>query len=409
MQVHKGFFIAQDNVLHLLTVVLNEQKEQKNELRRINQNTDKQKRDQIKKSIKMIKYQEGVLRKIIDSIAWQIFQYDTSMVRRLYCGKTVIDITDSNISSELSYIDDFKKETPLGFALISDLSSFIQIGDITTIDPEKFSTKIIELKEGAINHKVFEFINDVTTNSCPLYFKYKLNEENDKFKEHVKRNMKQIRKMGEVSQVINTGCGTDLLTGAPIRIFENDIELNTFDDIICKLAEKCHIRGYAIDTVEDIVLIGVYDTRKFSPKVFDFWVESVGINSEIFDLRQSFFIPCAYPVFLHPFKDNFLIDLIAGRKVIKMAININKWLDSFKNNGCTVRFMSKKETIKKTSSIKGGVKSLFLIDGCGVEIAKNGIEYTLGDGLIGRILLEFNTPTSVRQSLLNFFEKSGED
>ena len=223
-------------------------------------------------------------------------------------------------------------------------------------------------------------------------------------KEHVKRNIKQLIKLSETSQVINTGTGIDPATKVPIKIFEDDIVLDTFEDIIIELSKKCHIRGYSINTVEDIVCIGAYDITKFPSDIFNFWIKSVGITSKIFDLRQSFSSPCTFPIFLHAFSENFLIDLINGQKVIKMAININKWLDCFKDNGCSVRFMSKKETIKKSSTIKGGSNILFLIDGCGIEIKKNEISYMIGQGLIERILFDFKTPSSILQSMLNMFD-----
>lgn len=77
------------------------------------------------------------MRKSMDSIAWQLFNYDITVMRRLYYGQELIDITDSNLDSELYYIDEYVKENPEGFVLISDLTSFIQVGDIVTFTPQK--------------------------------------------------------------------------------------------------------------------------------------------------------------------------------------------------------------------------------------------------------------------------------
>ncbi len=104
-----------------------------------------------------IKYQEMVVRKAMDSIAWQILKYDLTVMRRLYQGHELIDITDSNLESELRYIDKYLEENPTGFVLISDLTSFVQVGDVVNLSLQK-GMQIIELKEGKKNGEIFQIM-----------------------------------------------------------------------------------------------------------------------------------------------------------------------------------------------------------------------------------------------------------
>lgn len=405
-KVHKGFFIAQNNVITFLTKILNEQKELKKELAQVRQQGDKILSAEIQKSLSYVKYQEFIIRKVMDSIAWQIFHYDLSTMRRLYCGHPAIDITDSNLSSELSYVEYSLNQDPVNFVLISDLTSFIQIGDLVTMDPHKGIT-IAELKEGKINNKVFEIINEAAETHCPIYLQQRLDKENDKFVEQFERSLKQIKKSSQVIDAITTGYGTDILTGQKVRIIQDEIELDTYTETVHRLSKECHKKGYSISVIEDCFLIGVYDTTKFSSTAFDFWAKGLKIDMPVFDMRMSFSDPMSYPIFLQPFSDVFIADIVSGRKVIKMTIDIDKWIRGLEENGCTVRWMSKKETARINSNMKGSNK-IFDIHGRGIEIQKYGISQYIGQGIFSRMFTAFNTPESMKKLLLATFEYSKE-
>ena len=117
IQVHKGFFIAQRSAIFLLRKILREQKINKINLKQARRDKDKEKIQSINEQIKITRYREMVVRKAMDAIAWQLFQYDLTTMRRLYYGQELIDITDSNLDSELSYVDLCLKEHPDCFVL----------------------------------------------------------------------------------------------------------------------------------------------------------------------------------------------------------------------------------------------------------------------------------------------------
>ena len=107
IQVHKGFFLAQRNAIFLLQKILKEQKCLKTELKQAKRDKDNDKINLVGNRMKKVKYQEMVVRKSMDSIAWQLFSYDLTVMRRLYHGQELIDITASNLDSELYYIDKY--------------------------------------------------------------------------------------------------------------------------------------------------------------------------------------------------------------------------------------------------------------------------------------------------------------
>jgi hypothetical protein len=127
----------------------------------------------------------------------------------------------------------------------------------------------------------------------------------------------------------------------------------------------------------------------------------------VFDMRMSFSDPLSHPIILQPFSDVFIVDIVSGRKVIKMTIDIDKWIRSFEENGCTIKRMSKKETARINSNMKGSNK-IFDIHGRGIKIQKYGISQYIGQGIFSRMFTAFNTPESMKKLLLATFEYSKE-
>lgn len=397
-QCHQGFFAAQDRVVYLMTKILMEQKRLKSALKDARRERHKEEAHNIDLALRKVQFQERVLRKLMDAIAWQLFNYDLSTMRRLYCGDPPIDITNSNLDSELAFIRHYKENHSGGFALISDLTSFIQIGDVVTLDKDN-GIHISELKEGSTNDQIFDIINDVSKTQCARHLQVELRDKDEKFIRQFERVIKQIRKSNQVTETISTGYGADLFTGQKVRIIQGDIQPNTFFDTLHSLARECHKKGYAIATVEGCLIIGVYDTEKFPSHIFDAWHDLLKIRAPIYDIRTSFYDPLAYPIFLHGFSDTFILDVISGRKVIKMSLDVDKWLNTFLEDGCKVNWLSKRETNKINSKMKG-VNRVFDIDGQGIEIEKDGIKQVVGHGILSRLYTSFITPSTAKEILL---------
>lgn len=346
-----------------------------------------------------------VVRKSMDSIAWQLFRCDLTVMRRLYYGHELIDITDSNLDSELYYIDKYVKENPDGFVLISDLTSFIQMGDIVAFTPQK-GLQIGELKEGKINYEMFQMIDNVLKENSPNNLRSEIDKLDKKKKEQFQRDIKQIDRSFKTLKTIKEGKGVDILTGLPVTIDKDEIQLGTFEDKVNELLDKCTKKGYAISVVEGCLLIGVYETDKFLSVAFEAWAKGLGIKMPIVDLRQSMFDPLGYPIFLQPFKDEYILDIIQGKKVVKMTIDINTWMSTFENDGIKWRWLSEKETARMNSKLKGK-NGIFSLEKRGIEIEneKGVTQYILG-GVFSRIFTELNTPSSIKKLLIASMEKA---
>ena len=175
--------------------------------------------------------------------------------------------------------------------------------------------------------------------------------------------------------------------------------LDSFFPVMHSLSVECHKKGYSIAAIQECLIIGVYDTTKFPSEVFDFWANSLDIKDPIYDLRQSFFDPLEHPLYLHPFSETFITNVISGRTVVKMAINVEQWLDMLLSEGCKIRRMSKKETARMKAKSKAS-NTLYELNGQGIEIEKDGAKIYLGQGMFSKMFTSFFTPLSMCREIL---------
>ncbi len=401
-QVHKGFYFAQEKVLLLLPKIINEQKRLKKELAEAQRQRDTQQIECLRNNLKKAEYQECVVRKTMDAIVWQLFNYELSTLRRLYCGEEPIDITDSNIQSEIDYIKHFRQHSPAGFALISDLTSFVQIGDIVERIPNDH-TRLVELKEGAVNAKILQLIAEAAQIPCPSYLSAQLQNETESFVKHFTRTVNQATKDSNTCNTINTGTGIDQASGLNVHIKERYFTIDTYFPVMHDLSIECHKKGYAIATIQECLIIGVYEIRRFPCDAFGLWANSLNIKDPIFDLRQSFHEPLARPIYLDPFSENFIASVITGDIVVKMAIDTEQWFNLLQAKGCRIRIMSRKETARMKSKSKAH-NTLYELDGQGVEIEKDGNTIYLGQGFFSKIFTNFFTPLDACNEILASLE-----
>src|SRR5690606_13651242 len=101
-----------------------------------------------------------------DGIAWQLIGGEIHIARRFHIEEDSSKFLDtSNIEHAKKVADEINK-SPLDFALISDLTSYVQIGDILL--KHENIVGIMELKEGKVNDQIKDFIEDLEQNNQPI-------------------------------------------------------------------------------------------------------------------------------------------------------------------------------------------------------------------------------------------------
>ena len=117
---------------------------------------------------------------------------------------------NSNINSVVSVANEINKQEA-DFALISDITSYIQIGDLLCIIDKK--VVIAEVKEGKRNYEIIEVLGEINKGVLTVEeakTKHELSETDIK---QLQRQIKQEEAMRNITNIINNDEGIDSSTG----------------------------------------------------------------------------------------------------------------------------------------------------------------------------------------------------
>jgi hypothetical protein len=404
-QVHIGFMMAQKNILFNLQKLSKDKKNIKEKIKASNMDIDN--RNKLKEQVKLLELKENIMKKLADSIAWKLLDYDYTSIRRLYHDQNQMDIGNSNILHDITTINAIFEENKRKFPLITDITSFMQTGDILLKDTSKGngSISIIELKEGKVNEKIEEILMNYTNNHCDYYLHNELKSKDEKFAKQFSRYIKQQKSMINVINTINSGEGIDQSTGLNVKISKDIFTVNSYEKDILDMLEEVNKKNYSTRVIDDCLLIGVYNNTKLNMQfAFKGWVDILKIDFPIINLFSSINIPLAYPLFIHSFSLEDKIKLIDGKKTVLMCLDINMWLEKMREKGISYRYLTTKET-GRINSVNKNIKA-FVLNDKAIEFDYKGNKTLLYDGLFGRMFYELINPSSIidflKHNLLHF-------
>ena len=120
---------------------------------------------------------EVLFRGIIDSIAWQLIGQQLCYARRLFKEHRQPDLRHCNLKSVVIAAENQINNNSGSMSLISDLTSFVQVGDLLTMSSTG-KLGIVEVKEGEKNRAICEFMEFFLKHGC---------EENNRGQTTIKR------------------------------------------------------------------------------------------------------------------------------------------------------------------------------------------------------------------------------
>lgn len=404
-KVHEGFMYAQKKIIEDLLNVLNSQKAIKNNIKNLRRiKVDKGIIEEQNGIYNTLKNQEIILRKLADTIAWQLIGEDITVIRRLYCANSTIDISNSNLEYDMNVINQIFEKDKTIFPLLSDITSFMQVGDVLIKDYLNNSLGIIELKEGKVNEQIEEILDKYNKTKCSYMIYNEIKDKDTNFMKQFERYIKQQIKLNSTAETINKGEGIDNATGLKVKIHNDVFVTNDFYDDINEMLEEVDEKNYSLKVIEGCLLVGVYNNKNMPiDSAFKLWKMSLNIKFPEVDITSSLAAPIAYPLFLHPFRNEDKLKLIFREKSIKLTLDINGWLELMKDFEMNYRCLSKKETSRINS--KSSKCKLFAVEGQALEVEYNKRKMIIGNGFFGRILCQFVTPKSAIRFLRNSLEQ----
>ena len=171
--VHRGFKKAQILIINGLLQIQSEIKRAKEQLKE----TRRQKSDKKElclAKVNILEYKETVLKHLADTIFWHLIEGKLYIARRFYQNTPGSkNLEDTNYKSVMLVADKIN-EKPDNFVLLTDITSYVQIGDLVGVIDGK--RKLIEVKEGERNNEILEDIDAVNNSDLPIcefFEKYK--------------------------------------------------------------------------------------------------------------------------------------------------------------------------------------------------------------------------------------------
>jgi hypothetical protein len=335
---------------------------------------------------------------IMDSIAWQMIGLELAHARRFYKEQKKVDLKNSNFESVVQASRQFRVEGNNSIPLISDLTSFVQVGDILA-NTEK-GMLIIEVKEGAVNKKLVDFLQFYEKHKCEKsmgLFKETLDKKNNK---QLERMIRQKNRMMHVAKIITSGDDIDPDSGKRIFIPDEPVPVGRWITEFNEAIENKNNKSFFLNVIDNCLFQGYYfneDSINFGPAAFSYWFDSFGATDESprTTIFNSMRIPLALPIFTYFIKPEHKFDLLYGRKHVCMGLNIPAFLAECEKNGIKVRFGTKKET----SQLEQKGYFPYKFNGKSIFLSKNEKEFCLGDGIFIRIFFHFQNPISTIKAM----------
>jgi hypothetical protein len=403
--VHEGFRLGQDILIEELSANEKKAKDLKakqKELRRENKNDEAQRLDH---KLKIFKHKEYVLRNLADSLAWSLMQGQHWVARRWHSGNTDRpSLLNSNIESLHIAAAHYYKKHPDGFALYTDLTSFIDIADLIVVT-EDMKLKPVEVKEGSKAGEVMDFIEklDKTKDFKPEEMGLEKLENPNKFLDQVERVVNQMSKASRLTTLLTEEKGPDPFTGQHTVIGEISTPLRFYHEEVYGMFQELKTSIWSHRVIEGIIHIGMYraealgaSTETFKSVISTKFTEDYPVLSYTSQLRA----PIKEPIFQKPYGIDNVMSLVLGKVRMLLCVDLDALIELFNSRGVNARWMSRKETQKaKESGMKRSKP--FEFKNRAIEVELNGDKLILGDGFLSRLMYDSLLPESLVQMYLD--------
>lgn len=396
---HDGFKEAQKKLIEEIRYYQQLNREYKNQLKEARTLRDKESEKDLMYKIEATKFRLSTFSHIADAIAWQMIGGQIHVARRLHVkNEEPKQLDSSNIEHAIEVADEINKN-PNDFALISDITGYIQLGDLLVKHKEIIG--ILELKEGKVNDQIAEFLQKLEKESKELNQDELSKHFDKKTAKQITRVHKQKQRAIQATEIINTDKGIDPSSGKPIVLSTPKVHTENYHVELEKLHRDLSSKAWSYGVVDSCVLIGMY--RDEALPMGPFLIEQI-LKSQTEDFLvtdwHSIVDNVSEPIFLKPFSPDFIIDVLIGKIKVIVGLDMNELINQFNKRGLPTKWLSRKEAGKIKSENNNG-STIFINNKCvSFTLPKQG-EIIMGGGIISKIIYDNIRPTNIADSLLS--------
>ncbi|NOK02932.1 MULTISPECIES: hypothetical protein [Myxococcus] len=390
--VHEGFAKGQKEILTGLIEI----EKDRSSLKKNKSSKNRSAERKIIHSLERLEESEAILRKLADTIAWQLIGNQLWLARRLNTDDSSPSLIHSNVESYISFVDRFNVGNPRGFALISDLTSFVRLGDILARDGDERALHVIELKEGKVNEELLPLAQFAARTNCEHFIAEVEKKESPRKFEQFKRLIKQAERLNRTQELIKTGAGHDA-RGDLVRLSEEVLEERLYESQLACLIERSRSSNWAIGIVEKCLYLGVYRGPFRDGRAFDLWLREVELDGPVSDLRSALFVPLATPMYLFPTLAPHCDDIYSGHIRVLMCLSLSHFAALAETHEMKVSWVDPKNGTDLNPGYVGHLLSNK--EGNVMTLAFDGSAGNVGTGVVSRMFYNFTTPTTILEML----------
>ena len=340
-------------------------------------------------------------RGIADAMVWQLIGHQLCHARRFYKEQAPVNLKESNFESVVFCATEKARQDPGSISIISDLTSFVQVGDLLTMNPDGRIT-IAEVKEGKKNHELMDFMKFFMETPCEHALHLFAQQQGKSGMKQLQRMLRQAGRMGHVTEVMSTGKSIDPDTEHNINIPEEFVYVPKWDEELNKILESADAKGYGYEVIDSCLFMGAYTKDGMSGHghaMFNLLFDKYegGLESPRYRLTDCMIAPLALPIFNLNISDENKFDLLFGRKNVCLGLNITNFLEGLIKVGVTVR----EATNKETSQMEQKGAQLYKWKGKAIFVGNGKTEVCLSHGLFVRIFFHGQRPIETVQAIVD--------
>lgn len=404
---NKGFKIGQNLALEELRKLEVERKEIESEIKqkRIEKKDDERK--ELEKVFHVHKYKEELIKNLVYTIAWQQFNGKREILARFYTEeKGNNQLTGTGFEAILLAANRIN-EDPKKFALITDLTNNIQIGDLLVITPE--GHEVVEIKTGEKNEAARRVMDFYEVNKIELTEERLSKSFDKKFAEQLLRMKKQEIKTEKLKKIIEEDKGEHpKYENTIINLVESPIPDETFHKEIGELLEELKEKEWAYTNIWGVINVGAYKNDwRFKG---EFIIEQLNNGFPVHDIIPLG-VNISEPIFAKPMSwgDENIIDIALGKIKVYIGIDIEQFIKFANDFGLPMRWSTRKE-LSKFYDAQGGIsnKEIFSFDNKGLVIEDEETKGTIqfvGMGMLLRMIHDHVSPITLVQNRAIGFEE----
>lgn len=399
---HTEFKSSQDRIIKNVVAIQAEQDTIKEQLKQARIGKQKKLVTDLINKEKHLGFTVDLFKHCADAIVWHLIQGQLWISRRLYLkvGGSK-KLKESNLESAVLAAKEINSN-PLNFVLITDVTNNVQVGDLIGFIDGNFT--IIEVKEGQKNIEVLEIIDELSSNPTPAKSKEILDKvsEDPKFLEHLMRTLKQGETLENIHKILNTDKGIDPTTKKEIKIITPQENMPFYNKRLSNLEQQLDERKFwAYDVIEECLHIGIYkgEMRFGGSELLKAIAKGSNkpniIIVDILNVIKSL----NKPIFFLPFTPDFIFDLIFSRTKMYFMLDLDSYMELYKEFDLIAEWATKKETAKTNELAKGF--DILKVNNRGIKIKSTELsksETWLSIGTLSRIVFEHIYPSYMAYS-----------